>query len=92
MLYNFDGHYTEQVTTTDDTKMASKVDTVEDEEIVNDDLEALQNCTITNGMKFNVDKCSVMHCRRLNRNIDYQLYIQKQCVTESEKRLRSDNK
>ena len=27
----------------DDTKMASKVDTVEDEEIVNDDLEALQN-------------------------------------------------
>ena len=41
--------------------MASKVDTVEDEEIVNDDLEALQNWTITNGMKFNVDKCSVMH-------------------------------
>ena len=35
----------------DDTKMASKVDTVEDEEIVNDDLEALQNWTITNGMK-----------------------------------------
>ena len=61
----------------DDTKMASKVDTVEDEEIVNDDLEALQNWTITNGMKFNVDKCSVMHCGRLNRNIDYKLYGQK---------------
>ena len=42
--------------------MASMVDTVEDEEIVNDDLEALQNWSITNGMKFNVDKCSVMHC------------------------------
>ena len=42
--------------------MASKVDTVEDEEIVNDDFEELQNWTITNGMKFNVDKCSVMHC------------------------------
>ena len=54
--------------------MASKVDTVEDEEIVND-LEALR--TITNGMKFSVDKCSVMHCGRLNRNIDYKLYWQK---------------
>ena len=71
----------------DDTKMASKVDTVEDEEIVNDDLEALQNWTITNGMKFNVDKCSVMHCGRLNRNIDYKLYGQKIRVTESEKDL-----
>ena len=50
----------------DDTKMASKVDTVEDEEIVNDDLEALQNWSITNNMKFNVDKCSVMHRKRLN--------------------------
>ena len=71
----------------DDTKMASKVDTVEDEEIVNDDLEALQNWTITNGMTFNVDKCSVMHCGRLNRNIDYKLYGQKILVTESEKDL-----
>ena len=50
-------------------KMASKVDTVEDEEIVNDDLEALQNWTITNGMKFNVDKYSVMHCGRLNNKL-----------------------
>ena len=71
----------------DDTKMASKVNTVEDEEIVHDDLEALQNWTITNGMKFNVDKCSVMHCGRLNRNIDYKLYGQKIHVTESEKDL-----
>ena len=71
----------------DETKMASKVDTVEDEEIVNDDLEALQNWSVTNGMKFNVDKCSVMHCGRLNRNIDYTLYRQKIRVTESEKDL-----
>ena len=60
------------------------VDTVEDEEIVNDDLEALQNWSITNGMKFNVDK---LHCGRLNRNIDYKLYGQKIRVTESEKDL-----
>ena len=53
----------------DDTKMASKVDIIEDEEIVNDDHEALQSWSITNNMKFNVDKCSVMHCERLNRNI-----------------------
>ena len=71
----------------DDTKMASKVDTVEDEEIVNDDIEALQNWSITNGMKFNVDKCSVMHCGRLNRNIEHKLYGQKVHVTESEKGL-----
>ena len=41
--------------------MASKVDTIKDEEIVKDDLEALQNWSITNDMKFNVNKCSVMH-------------------------------
>ena len=52
--------------------MASTVDAVADEEIVNDDL---------------VNKCSVMHCGRLNKNIDYKLYGQKICVTESEKDL-----
>ena len=71
----------------DDTKIASKVDTVEDEEIVNDDLEALQNWSITSNMTFNMDKCSVMHCRRLNRNVDYKLYGQKIYVTQSEKDL-----
>ena len=67
--------------------MTSKADTFKDEEIVNDDLEALQNWSITNGMKFNVDKCSVMHCGKLNRNIDYKLYGQKIHVMESEKDL-----
>ena len=68
--------------------MASKVDTVEDGEIVNNDLEALQNWSITNGMKFSVKKCSVIHCcGRLNKNIDYKLYGQKIGVTESEKDL-----
>ena len=42
---------------------------------------------ITNGMKFNVNKCSVMHCGRLNRHIDYKLYGQKIRVTKSEKDL-----
>ena len=36
--------------------MASKVNIVEDEEIVTDDLEALQNWSVINNMKFNVDK------------------------------------
>ena len=49
--------------------MASKVDLVEDEEIINDDLEALQTWSITNGMTFNVNKCRGMQCGRLNRNI-----------------------
>ena len=71
----------------DDTKMASKVDTVEDEKTVNEDLEALQNWSVTNNMKFNVNKCSVVHCGRLNRNIDYKLYGQKLWVTEFEKDL-----
>ena len=38
-------------------------------------------------MKFNVDKSSVTHCKRLNRHIDYKLYGQKIHVTESEKDL-----
>ena len=63
--------------------MASKVDTDENEEIVNDDLEALQNWSFIK--KFNVDKCSVMHYRRLNRNINYKFYGQKIHVTGSEK-------
>ena len=41
--------------------MASKVGAAEDEEIVNDDLEALKSQSITNSIKFNVDKCSVMN-------------------------------
>ena len=61
----------------DDKKMASKVDTVEDEKIVNEDLEALQNWSVTNNMKFNVNKCCMMQCGRLKRNIDYKLYGQK---------------
>ena len=71
--------------------MASVIDVVEDEEKVNDDLEALQNWSFTNGMKFNVDKCCVMHCGRLNRNIDYKLHVQKY-VLRSLRRLRSDSK
>ena len=64
--------------------MPSKVDTAKDEEIVSD-LEVLQNWSITNNMKFNVDKFSVMHCGRLSRNIDCKLYGQKIRVIESEK-------
>ena len=45
---------------------------------------------VTNGMKFNANKCSVMHYGRLHRNIDYKLYGQKIRVTESE-RLRINN-
>ena len=71
----------------DDTKMTSKVDRVEDEKIVNEDLEALQNWSVTNDMKFNVNQSTVMHCGRLNRNIDYKLYGEKVRVTESEKDL-----
>ena len=67
--------------------MTSKVNTVEDEEIIKDDLEALQNWSIANGMKFNVNKCSVMHCGRLNRNINYQLYGQNIHIRKFEKNL-----
>ena len=70
--------------------MACNVDTVKDEEIVNNDLEALQNWSITSCMKFNVEKCSVMHCGRLNRTIDYKLYGGKYML-QSLKDL-SDNK
>ena len=67
--------------------MASKVDTVEDNEIVKADLEVLQNWSVTNSMTFNVNKCSRMHCGRLNRNIGYKLYGQNIQLMESEKDL-----
>ena len=67
--------------------MTQKWQTVEDEEIVNDDLEALQNWSITNNLKFNADNCNVLDCRRLNRNIEYKLYGQKLHVIESENDL-----
>ena len=38
-------------------------------------------------MKVNVGKCSVMHCGRLNKNIDCKLYGQTIRVTASEKDL-----
>ena len=68
-------------------KMASQVDTAEDEKIVNDGFEELQNWSIINNMKFNLEKCNVMHCRWLNRNIDYKLYEQNIHVMKSEKEL-----
>ena len=70
-----------------DTQRASKVDTVKDKEIINGDLEALQNWSITNDMKFNMDECSVMHCGRLNRNIEYKLYGQKYVLQSLKKTL-----
>ena len=60
------------------------IDTLNDEEIVNNDLEALQNQSITNSMQLNVNRCSVMHGGRLNINIDYNLYGQKIHVRESD--------
>jgi len=55
------------------------------EEIITDDLEAPQKRSITNNMKSNVKKCSMMYCGRLNRNSDYKLYWQRIRLTESEK-------
>ena len=45
--------------------------------IVNDDIEAIQNWSVTNGTKFNVNKYSMMLCGRLNKNINSKLYGQK---------------
>ena len=43
-------------------------------------------------MQFNVNKCNVMHCGRLNRSIDYKPYEQKICYWSERVIINSDMK
>ena len=71
----------------DDTKMMHVVDTEEDRLVLTKDLERLEKWSQVNKMKFNIDKCSVMHCGYGNQNAKYNLYGSELRATETEKDL-----
>jgi len=71
----------------DDTKTMQTVDTIEGTASIDSDLERIEEWSIKNGMKFNVDKCCVMHCGRKNPERNYELYGTKLRKTTSEKDL-----
>ena len=71
----------------DDTKIMHIVDTEVEIKELEEDLRKLQKWSETNDMKFNTDKCSVMHCETNNRKTQYQLYGKVLRETSSEKDL-----
>jgi len=71
----------------DDTKIMHIVDTEDDRLEVEQDLSRLQKWSEINKMKFNIDKCSVMHCGHNNQRHEYKLYGKDLRKTECEKDL-----
>jgi hypothetical protein len=71
----------------DDTKILHIVDTEEDRVEVEQDLIAMQNWADQNKMKFNIDKCSVMHCGYSNKRNNYTMYGKELRKTDCEKDL-----
>ena len=67
----------------DDTKMTGVVNNVEDQIVLQEDLKLLETWTVTNNMKFNSEKCCVMHCGYKNPKFTYKLYEHQLRVSES---------
>jgi ribonuclease P/MRP protein subunit RPP40 len=71
----------------DDTKAARVVDTDEDVQKLQEDLDGLAEWARTWQMLFNVDKCKVIHVGRNNAKHDYLMEGKKLIVVEEEKDL-----
>ena len=71
----------------DDTKIMHIVDTEEEIKELEEDLRKLQKWSEMNDMKFNTDKCSIIHCGNNNRKTQYKLYGKILRETNSEKDL-----
>jgi ribonucleases P/MRP protein subunit RPP40 len=71
----------------DDNKIMSIVNTEEDIRVLKNDLNKLEDWCIANDMRFNSDKCSVMHCGKNNIRSDYSIFNQVLRKTDSEKDL-----
>ena len=63
------------------------VDTEEEIEEIEEDMNKLQKWSEINDMKFSTDECSVMHCGTNNRKNWYKLYGTILRETNSEKEL-----
>ncbi|GAB0175513.1 hypothetical protein GRJ2_000016500 [Grus japonensis] len=57
----------------DDTKLCGVVDTLEERDAIQRDLDRLERCARENHMKFNKAKCKVLHVGQCNPKHDYRL-------------------
>uniref|UniRef100_A0A803KB30 Reverse transcriptase domain-containing protein n=1 Tax=Xenopus tropicalis TaxID=8364 RepID=A0A803KB30_XENTR len=57
----------------DDTKLCKTISSMQDTATLQSDLTKLENCAVNWKMRFNVDKCKVMHFGRNNINTSYLL-------------------
>ncbi|CAM5081371.1 unnamed protein product [Eretmochelys imbricata] len=71
----------------DDTKLRGITNLERDRDIIQEDLDDLVNWRNSNRMKFNSEKCKVMHLGINNKNFSYKLGTHPLEVTEEEKDL-----
>ncbi|CAM5109435.1 unnamed protein product [Eretmochelys imbricata] len=71
----------------DDTKLGGIANLERDRDIIQEDLDDLVNWSNSNRMKFNSEKCKVMHLGINNKNFSYKLGTHQLEVTEEEKDL-----
>ncbi|CAM4578876.1 unnamed protein product [Caretta caretta] len=71
----------------DDTKLGGIANLEKDQDIIQEDLDDLVNWSNSNRMKFNSEKCRVMHLGINNKNFSYKLGTHQLEVTEEEKGL-----
>uniref|UniRef100_A0A452HPE5 Reverse transcriptase domain-containing protein n=1 Tax=Gopherus agassizii TaxID=38772 RepID=A0A452HPE5_9SAUR len=71
----------------DDTKLGGIANTEKDRDIIQEDLDDLVNWSNSNRMKFNSEKCKVMHLGINNKNFRYRLGTHQLEATEEEKDL-----
>uniref|UniRef100_A0A8C3FC47 Reverse transcriptase domain-containing protein n=1 Tax=Chrysemys picta bellii TaxID=8478 RepID=A0A8C3FC47_CHRPI len=72
----------------DDTKLGGIANSEEDRDILQGDFNDLVNWSNRNRMKFNSEKCKVMHLGMTNKNFSYKLGTHQLEITEEEKDLR----
>ncbi|CAM4553252.1 unnamed protein product [Caretta caretta] len=71
----------------DDTKLGGIANLEKDWDIIQEDLDDLVNWSNSNMMKFNSEKCKVMHLGINNKNFSYKLGTHQSEVMEEEKDL-----
>ncbi len=69
----------------DDTKLGHPVKNDDDRKLLQSQLDALFDWSVSWGMPFNVDKCKIMHVGRTNKKFDYTINGQTLLKAESEK-------
>ncbi|KAJ7421780.1 rna-directed dna polymerase from mobile element jockey-like [Willisornis vidua] len=57
----------------DATKVGGAVNSLEDREVLQRDLDKLEDCAITNHMRFNREKCQILHLEWGNPRCTYRM-------------------